>query len=106
MPGIRSQLEPNHRPAESAALYGYDACLPVFLRGFIVLGKQSRAGPTRSLSRYPVRRHPGPLNAITDIAGIDVGRTTLIEGNPDSERRDTAASQRPQVGSVYNTSVL
>jgi D-aminopeptidase len=35
---------------------------------------------------------PGPLKAITDIAGVEVGQTTLIEGDPGSERRDTAAS--------------
>jgi hypothetical protein len=28
----------------------------------------------------PLEGTPGPLNAVTDIAGIEVGRTTLIEG--------------------------
>jgi hypothetical protein len=28
----------------------------------------------------PLEGTPGPLNALTDIAGIQVGQTTLIEG--------------------------
>ena len=28
----------------------------------------------------PLEGTPGPLNAITDIAGIEVGQTTLIDG--------------------------
>lgn len=31
--------------------------------------------------RVPFDGSPGPLNAITDIAGIEVGQTTLIEGD-------------------------
>ena len=27
------------------------------------------------------RGRPGPLNAITDVAGVRVGHTTLIEGD-------------------------
>ena len=29
--------------------------------------------------RFPGQ--PGPLNAITDVAGVEVGATTLIEGD-------------------------
>lgn len=28
----------------------------------------------------PFEGTPGPLNAITDVAGVEVGHTTLIEG--------------------------
>ena len=40
-------------------------------------GKASRA---RAISEFPSTRAPGPLNAITDVAGIEVGFTTLISG--------------------------
>src|SRR5205085_10531110 len=29
----------------------------------------------------PFDGNPGPLNAITDVKGVEVGQTTLIEGN-------------------------
>ena len=29
----------------------------------------------------PLEGTPGPLDAITDVAGVEVGHTTLIEGN-------------------------
>jgi D-aminopeptidase len=31
--------------------------------------------------RLPLEGTPGPLNAITDVAGVEVGHTTLISGN-------------------------
>ena len=41
---------------------------------------QSRARP-RDLGIVIGRYVPGPLNAITDVAGVKVGQTTLIRGN-------------------------
>ena len=35
---------------------------------------------TRDLGISIGRGQPGPLNAITDVAGVEVGHTTLIEG--------------------------
>ncbi|PRC56785.1 aminopeptidase, partial [Mycobacterium sp. ITM-2017-0098] len=28
----------------------------------------------------PLRGDPGPLNALTDVAGVQVGTTTLVDG--------------------------
>ena len=36
---------------------------------------------TRDLGIVIGRGRPGPLNAITDVAGVRVGHTTLIEGD-------------------------
>ncbi|HEU4799976.1 MAG TPA: P1 family peptidase, partial [Gemmatimonadales bacterium] len=35
----------------------------------------------RDLGLAPGRLAPGPLNAITDVAGVRVGHTTVIEGD-------------------------
>ena len=36
---------------------------------------------TRDLGIVIGRGRPGPLNAITDVAGVSVGQTTIIEGD-------------------------
>ena len=36
---------------------------------------------TRDLGITIGRGQPGPFNAITDVAGVRVGHTTLIEGD-------------------------
>ena len=43
-----------------------------------------RAGdkPRARTLGIPFDGRPGPLNAITDVAGVEVGQTTLIEGEP------------------------
>src|SRR5579872_3631455 len=45
-----------------------------------LLGAPALAQRARDLG-VPFDGTPGPLNAITDIAGIEVGHTTLIEGD-------------------------
>ena len=35
----------------------------------------------------PLPGIPGPLNAITDVAGVEVGHATLIEGDGPARRR-------------------
>lgn len=47
---------------------------------------QPAAGPSKSPERardlgVPFHGEPGPLNAITDVAGVEVGHTTLISGD-------------------------
>ena len=43
---------------------------------------QPPAPPARARDLgVPFDGTPGPLNAITDVAGVQVGQTTLIEGN-------------------------
>ena len=44
---------------------------------------QSTWAETKARARdlgIPFERTPGALNAITDVAGVEVGHTTLIEG--------------------------
>jgi hypothetical protein len=43
-------------------------------------GRRRGASP-RSRSRIPLHGEPGALNAITDVAGVEVGHKTLIEGS-------------------------
>ncbi len=49
------------------------ACLPGPLLG--------QDGPRARDLGIPFDGEPGPLNAITDVAGVEVGRVTLIEGD-------------------------
>jgi D-aminopeptidase len=55
------------------ALFVCSVCLPVFSQS----GQLVRA---RQLG-VPFDGQPGPLDAITDVAGVEVGSTTLISGN-------------------------
>ena len=56
-----------------AVLFACSVCLPVFSQS----GQPVRA---RQLG-VPFDGQPGPLDAITDVAGVEVGSTTLISGN-------------------------
>ena len=42
---------------------------------------------------------PGPANAITDVAGVRVGHTTLIEGDGGAHRRDRRRCRTRATGS-------
>ena len=55
----------------------------------LAVAAQLAGSPTAALPEKPVRARdlgipfdgmPGPLNAITDVKGVEVGFTTLIEG--------------------------
>lgn len=49
--------------------------------GALVLAAQEPARPrARDIGLKPGRFPPGPLNAITDVAGVRVGHVTLVEG--------------------------
>jgi D-aminopeptidase len=63
------------------------ACLPVFSQS----GQPIRA---RQLG-VPFDGQPGPLDAITDVAGVEVGSTTLISGNGPLKVGEGAASTNP-----------
>jgi len=52
------------------------ACLGVILS----MGTASAAEPRARDLGIPFPGTPGPLNAITDVAGVEIGYTTLIEG--------------------------
>ncbi len=41
---------------------------------------------------------PGPLNAITDVGGVEVGVTTLIGGDVGAHRRHRDSAARPRTG--------
>ncbi len=64
---------------------------------------ESAARPTiRDLGRAPGILSPGPLNAITDVAGVKVGQVTLREG--DSIRTGVTAIV-PHGGSLFRDKV-
>ncbi len=56
------------------------ALWPVFLLLFVVMLDYARANPRARDLGIPFGGLPGALNAITDVAGIAVGHTTLISG--------------------------
>ena len=47
----------------------------------MMAGAQTNRPRARDLGLAPGVYPPGPLNAITDVAGVRVGHTTLIEGD-------------------------
>jgi len=56
--------------------------LSCLLLGVLVLAAQQPSRPrARDLGLKPGKYPPGPLNAITDVAGVRVGQVTLIEGD-------------------------
>lgn len=58
--------------------------------------------PTRPRARdlgIPFEGRPGPLNAITDVAGVQVGHRTLLAGDP--ERPDAGPLVRTGVTAVH-----
>lgn len=59
-------------------------CTSALLALCLGLGEQSVTAQTRARDLgVPFDGTPGPLNAITDIAGVEVGHVTLIEGDGD-----------------------
>ena len=50
------------------------------------------AGPRARDLGVPFEGEPGPLNAITDVAGVTVGHTTLIEDVPDGRKVRTGVT--------------
>jgi len=50
------------------------------------------AGPRARDLGVPFDGEPGPLNAITDVAGVTVGHTTLIEDLPDGNKVRTGVT--------------
>jgi D-aminopeptidase len=56
---------------------------PLFAAILAVLAAVSpaRAGPRENDLALPIGGTPGPLDAITDVAGVEVGHTTLISGH-------------------------
>ncbi len=60
----------------------------------------------RDLGLTVGRRTPGPLNAITDVAGVMVGHSTVIDGNGPGARRTGVTAIRPNGGDIFHDRVL
>src|SRR6476660_2173764 len=56
---------------------GFAVSISILFTGFLLAQTKPRA---RDLG-VPFDGTPGPLNAITDVKGVEVGHTTLISGN-------------------------
>src|ERR1043166_5386715 len=61
-------------------MQGVKRSLPLFIL-LIAASAQSERPRARDLGIAPGVFPPGPLNAITDVAGVRVGHVTLIEGD-------------------------
>jgi len=55
--------------------------LCILLGGLVLTAQQPSRPRARDLGLKPGRYPPGPLNAITDVAGVRVGQVTLVEGD-------------------------
>lgn len=51
------------------------------LTAFLAVGTNAQRIPDARALGVPLTGTPGPNNAITDVAGVEVGHTTLIEGS-------------------------
>src|SRR6266581_2465007 len=57
-------------------------CYVLFVFGLLFAGFAFTQNSPRARDLgVPFDGRPGPLNAITDVKGVEVGHTTLIEGN-------------------------
>jgi len=52
----------------------------VFALGLVAMPAQAQTKPRENDLKLPIGGTPGPLDAITDVAGVEVGHTTLISG--------------------------
>ena len=87
IPGLRSQFPMSVRPLKynSTALL---VILLLVLTGYICIasvvlahaGSDEHRARARALGIVVGSYEPGPFNAITDVAGVSVGQTTLISG--------------------------
>jgi len=53
----------------------------VFALGLVAMPAQAQTKPRENDLKLPIGGTPGPLDAITDVAGVEVGHTTLISGS-------------------------
>lgn len=64
--------------------FGQSPAIPLIMSLHLVFGWVSVAASETTRARdlgIPFEGQPGPLNAITDVAGIEVGHVTLVDGN-------------------------
>ena len=55
--------------------------LIVFALALVALPARAQTKPRENDLKLPIGGTPGPLDAITDVAGVEVGHTTLISGS-------------------------
>src|SRR5205809_7651450 len=55
--------------------------LPLLVATIVVAGVQAQNKPRARDLGVPFDGTPGPLNAITDVGGVEVGMTTLVSGD-------------------------
>ncbi len=60
--------------------YCFELCLPLAAMSLVVAAAEPQRPRARDLGLSPGVMTPGPLNAITDVAGVLVGHCTLIKG--------------------------
>ena len=77
-------------------------CMIAVLAGVAVGAQEGTRPRARDLGVAPGVFAPGPLNAITDIGGVAVGHTTLIEGD---RVRTGVTVIRPHQGNVFQEKV-
>ena len=77
--------------------------LAIALTGLVIAALPAQDRPrARDLGITPGAGSPGPLNAITDVGGVRVGHTTLIEGDG---VRTGVTTVVPHDGNVYQDKV-
>ena len=76
--------------------------LAVGLVGLLSVSAMAQPTRIRDLGLDPGIFNPGPLNAITDVAGVQVGHQTLIEGD---DVRTGVTAIRPHEGALYQEKV-
>jgi D-aminopeptidase len=76
--------------------------LTLMLVGSLPLMAQTERPRARDLGLAPGAGTPGPLNAITDVAGVAVGHTTLVEGD---RVRTGVTAILPHAGNLFREKV-
>jgi D-aminopeptidase len=77
-------------------------CIITLVAGVALAAQDGSRPRARDIGVAPGVFAPGPLNAITDVAGVSVGHTTLIEGD---RVRTGVTVIRPHPGNVFQEKV-
>lgn len=73
------------------------------------LQRQLQAEPRKRLRELGIKvgtLEPGPLNALTDVAGIKVGQTTIIKGQGKGAARTGVTAIFPHSGNIYEENLF
>ena len=84
---------PGKHPARLKHLTtGFRVLRSILALSFVFAASIAHAGPRARDLGVPFDGTPGPLNAITDVAGVTVGQTTLIEDLADGRKVRTGVT--------------